>query len=102
MAATPEGKIKKKVSTYLKKVDGLWYTMPVPGGYGMSTLDYLCCYRGLFFSIETKAPGKKPTDRQRFVMEDIRAAGGTTFVIDDEDFPHLKKWIEQCDLTAKQ
>jgi hypothetical protein len=94
MASTPEGKIKKKISDYLKRVDGLWYTMPVPGGYGMSTLDYLGCYRGIFFSIEAKAPGNVPTARQEYVMEDIRHAGGTTFVIDDEHFNHFRKWID--------
>lgn len=102
MATTPEGKIKQAISKYLRSIDGLWYTMPVPGGYGQSTLDYLCCYRGRFFSIEAKAPGKKPTDRQLFVMEDIRHSGGTTFVIDDNEFPHLKKWIDECALNAKQ
>lgn len=96
MANTPEGKVKKKVSAYLRTIDGLWYTMPVPGGYGQSTLDYLCCYRGRFFAIETKAPGKKPTDRQYYVMEDIRHAGGMTFVVDDEEFNHVKEWIKSC------
>ena len=27
-------------------------------------MDFLGCYRGRFFAIETKAPGKKPTLRQ--------------------------------------
>lgn len=58
--------------------------MPVPYGYGASTLDYLICMRGRFIAIETKAPGKKPTDRQKMVIEQIRAAGGATFVIDGD------------------
>jgi hypothetical protein len=100
MASTPEGKIKKKISFYLKRVDGLWYTMPVPGGYGMSTLDYLGCYRGKFFSIEAKAPGKVPTLRQEYIMEDIRHAGGMTFVIDNEEFEDLKQWIKKTGETT--
>lgn len=93
MAITPEGKIKQKVSAYLKSIDGLWYFMPVPGGYGVSTIDYLGCYHGAFFGIETKAPGKKPTDRQEYIMEAIRNAGGKVFVIDDVHFLHFKEWI---------
>lgn len=92
---TPEGKIKKVISNYLKRIDGLFYNMPVPGGYGVSTLDYLGCYRGKFFAIEAKAPGKKPTDRQRIMMEDIEDAGGKCFVIDSEDLSELETWVEE-------
>lgn len=94
MAMTPEGKIKKKVSAYLRSIDGLWYTMPVPGGYGMSTLDYIGCINGKFFAIETKAPGNKPTPRQQRLIDDINLAGGTAFVVDDELFPHLRHWVQ--------
>jgi penicillin-binding protein-related factor A (putative recombinase) len=58
--------------------------MPVPSGYGATTVDYLCCYRGHFFAIEAKAPGKVPTPRQDYVLEQIRLAGGSTFVIAGE------------------
>ena len=91
---TPEGTVKKKISNLLKRVDGLWYNMPVPGGYGVSTLDYLGCFKGKMFAIEAKAPGKVPTDRQRIMMEDIEYAGGKTFVIDG-DLTELETWIEE-------
>lgn len=90
---TPEGKVKKKISDYLRKIDGLWYNMPVPGGYGVSTLDYLGCYGGKFFAIEAKAPGKAPTDRQWAMIEDIEAAGGKCFVINSMELTELKEWI---------
>lgn len=92
MATTPEGKVKKTVSTLLKSVDGLFYTMPVPSGFGESTLDYIGCYRGKYFAVETKAPGKKPTDRQQAIISKMRAAGGAVFVIDG-DLTEIKQWI---------
>jgi hypothetical protein len=95
MTLTPEGKIKKLVSNYLRRLDTVWYTMPVPGGYGMSTLDYLGCYRGKFFAIETKAPGKKPTPRQEITMEDMNNAGAAVFIIDSDDLTPLKDWVEK-------
>ncbi len=82
---TPEGKVKAKVNRLLDKYAGLYRHMPVPYGYGASTLDYLICFRGKFIAIETKAPGKKPTDRQRMIADKIRAAGGDVFVIDGEE-----------------
>jgi len=93
MANTPEGKVKKTVSSLLRSTPGLYYFMPVPSGYGESSLDYLGCYRGRFFGIETKRPGGKPTDRQKKVIEKIQEAGGAAFVIDG-DISELKTWIE--------
>lgn len=94
MANTPEGKVKKTVSLLLKSVPGLFYTMPVPSGFGESTLDYIGCYRGKYFAIETKAPGKKPTDRQNMVIDKMRKAGGAVFIIDG-DLTELKQWITE-------
>lgn len=92
MATTPEGKVKAKVSALLKATPGVYYYMPVPGGYGGSTLDYVACYNKLFFAIETKAPGKKPTDRQKQIIAQIKAAGGAVFVIDGDTL-ELEKWL---------
>lgn len=83
MAQTPEGKVKDKVKRLLKKY-GCYYFMPVQTGYGASTLDILACAGGVFLSIETKAPGKKPTPRQELCIADIRLAGGVVFVCDGD------------------
>lgn len=88
---TPEGKIKKIVSTYLRQVPGLWYTMPVPSGYGESTLDYIGCYEGRFFAIETKKPGGKPTPRQLQTIAAMERSGAKCFIIDG-DLTELKNW----------
>lgn len=98
---TPEGKVKKKITAYLKTLaPDMWYDMPVPIGYGKSTLDYLCCYQGRFFSIEAKRPGGKPTPLQENLMRAIRAAGGTSFVIsDDETLEDFKRWVARCDVS---
>lgn len=67
--------------------------MPVVNGYGQPTLDYVGCINGWFFSVETKAPGKHPTPRQRQTMERMRAAGGAVFVIDG-DVTALRVWLD--------
>ena len=81
--ATPESIVKNKVKKVLDKfkshIDGFW---PVPSGYGESHLDYVGCICGHFFSIETKAPGKKPTPRQMERIRRVQLAGGLAFVID--------------------
>ena len=96
MATTPEGKIKRKVSEFLRSVPDCYYFMPVPGGYGAATLDYIGCYCGEFFAIETKAPGKKPTDRQEATIASIISAGGKVFVIDKADgIDAIRKWFDK-------
>ena len=98
MASTPEGKVKRAVSGLLKATPGVWYTMPVPSGYGESTLDYIGCYLGRYFAIETKAPGKKPTARQKQIIAAMQRAGGKVFVIDnthDEALEELRAWLNR-------
>jgi len=95
---TPEGKVKKAVKTVLamfgEDIDGFW---PVPNGIGESHLDYVGCCRGWFFSVETKAPGKKPTPRQVFRIGTVHKAGGKAFVIDGtaktDTIEDLAEWL---------
>jgi hypothetical protein len=94
MAQTPEGRVKQKVSGLLKATPGVFYDMPVPSGYGGSTLDYIGCYLGRFFAVETKAPGKKPTARQKQIIARMQAAGAKVFVIDG-DLTELEDWLNR-------
>lgn len=95
--STPEGKVKSRINKILDKYKGRIYKfMPVPGGYGKSTLDYLGIFRGRGFAIEAKAPGKVPTPRQEQIADDIRAGGGRVFVIDG-DTTELELWLESME-----
>jgi hypothetical protein len=80
MAMTPESRVKEKVKAYLRGKNAYFF-MPVQTGYGAATVDFLCCVDGRFIAIETKAPGKKPTKRQRATLLAIIAAGGNAFVV---------------------
>lgn len=92
---TPEGRVKLRVSALLRSY-GVYYCMPVQAGYGRPLLDYYGCLNGLFFAVETKAQGKKPTPRQEVTMQDIRRAGGTVFVVStNEDLATLEAWIRR-------
>lgn len=94
---TPEGRVKaavKKLLTDSKRWGYIYQNWPVPSGYGKSTLDCIGCYRGVFFAVETKAPGGKPTIRQQEAIAEMREAGGAVFVIDDEhNLGELEKFL---------
>lgn len=94
MASTPEGNVKKKIKKLLDNTPGLYYEMPVPSGYGKSGLDFQGCFRGKYFAIEAKAPGKKPTPLQEETIRRIEEAGGVAFVIsDDRGVQLLDAWL---------
>lgn len=82
---TPEGKIKAAVNKVLAAYGkDIYKFMPVPGGFGPSSLDYILCVGGIFVAIEAKKPGGKTTARQNFIIRQIKDAGGKVFVIDND------------------
>lgn len=104
---TPEGRVKKLVTTYLNdlqnsldKIDaGLYSVMFVPVGYGKrNQLDYTLCFYGHFVAIETKAPDEWLTPNQRRTALSILKAGGTVFVITGgEGLDAFKRWVSRVE-----
>lgn len=92
----PEARIKKNIKKVLDKYSAyVYYYMPVPGGYGRSTLDYLgfCC--GLGFAIEAKSSIGHPTERQLATMRDITRVAVPVFVIrDDATLGQFEAWLQ--------
>lgn len=82
---TPEGRVKEAVRKFLR-AKGVWFYQPVQNGMGQVGIpDFVCCYRGIFIAIETKAPGKLSgvTANQRRVLDQIKEHGGLALVVDD-------------------
>lgn len=82
----PEEKLKAEIKAYLKQI-GAWFFMPVPMGYGRDGIpDFICCWHGKFYAIETKAPhrrGEKDggcTVWQKRELDGIAAAEGIALV----------------------
>lgn len=88
---TPESKVKKRVKEILKDM-GAYYAMPQGTGFASSGVpDFLICKGGLFYGIECKANGNKPTALQLKHLDDIRKAGGIALVIDETNVETLRK-----------
>lgn len=110
MATTPEGRLKRRVKEYIKSAGAplydTWYYMPVQNGMGVVGIpDFIGCYRGRFFAIETKAPAQKPrtdeglwqkaTPNQQNRITEIRQAGGAAIITDDmERVLDLFAWLD--------
>ena len=97
MANTPEGKVKASIKRALKTLQDkgvpLYYHMPVQNGMGKPTLDFIGCINGEFFAIETKAPGKKPTERQQSTIDEMCRAGAHVMVYDGTNPEVLAGWL---------
>jgi len=91
---TPESKVKKKVTDLLKSL-GAYYFYPVTGGFGRSGVpDIVCCLRGNFIGIECKAGTNKPTPLQSKNLEDIQAAGGFAFIVNEDNIDALERLLK--------
>lgn len=85
MAMTPEGRVKGAVKKWLV-ARNIWFYMPVQTGLGVGGIpDFVCCWKGRFLGIETKAPGKRAytSALQKRQLAAIDEAGGLTIVVDD-------------------
>lgn len=90
---TPEGQVKEALKKFLKEI-GAYYFMPVPSGFGKHTVDFLVCYKGRFFGIETKAPGiNKATRAQEVAMDDIYRAGGSCCVENTVELYNVRRMM---------
>jgi len=91
--ATPEATVKRHIRKILDTTRA-YYAMPIGTGYGNSGVpDFLVCHAGHFIGIEAKAGKGKTTALQEQHLADIRAAGGTTFVINETNLDQLKEFL---------
>ena len=79
MTTGPEAKIKTLICDYLKSI-GAWYDRSVRSYGRRGVPDILVCYKGRFFGIEVKVPGKKPDPWQERELLAITLARGVSFV----------------------
>jgi Holliday junction resolvase len=86
---TPEGKVKKKVTDLLKKLN-VYYFFPATGGYGKSGVpDIVCCPNGLFVGIECKHTPNTTTALQQAQLKAIEMSGGKTYVVNELTFDYF-------------
>jgi hypothetical protein len=86
MASTPEAKMKKKVDAVLREM-GVWFFAPQSGIYGRSGIpDRIGILPGgRILAVEVKASKRYGlTALQDKTLAEIRTAGGSTWVVDDE------------------
>ncbi|MEM5400791.1 hypothetical protein [Paraburkholderia unamae] len=90
---TPESIVKREVKKVLDEF-GIFWWMPTQTRYGINGApDFVCCWKGRFIGIETKAPGreKNTSSNQDRFHDSIRLAGGMVLVTSSAD--ELREWL---------
>jgi hypothetical protein len=97
MAATPEKKVKEKVTAILRK-HGAYYFFPATYGMGRAGVpDIIVCFNGLFIAIECKAGKGKTTALQDRELAAIKEAGGISTVINETNIELVEKILSEVE-----
>ena len=101
MAATPEKKVKDKVTKTLRE-EGVYYFLPATHGFGRSGVpDIVCCVGGMFLGIECKAGKNTATALQELNIKAIREAGGKAIVINEDNVDQLGSWMRAHEIINR-
>jgi len=93
--ATPESRVKAKVSAILKK-HNVYFFYPATGGYGRSGVpDVIACVRGRFVGIECKAGDNNPTALQQRELQRIIDSLGRALVVRETNLDELDLLIKE-------
>lgn len=95
-----EKKIENEIKDYIKSCGGLCYKIHGGDLYQESGIpDLLCCWGGLFFGIEVKDPGGKPSALQLAQGVRIQKAGGHFLIA--KSVQDVKDYVEKQGLVGR-
>jgi hypothetical protein len=89
-----ERDVKAEVRRFLRRYAPIWIFMPVQTGFGVSgTPDFVGCYMGYAFGIETKFNKAKCTAMQVRQQDEMVSAGAEIFVVSESNFhTFIRAW----------
>ena len=88
--------VKKQVKNILNAVGSdLRFFMPSASQFGKAGVhDFVICFCGFYWTIETKAGRNKPTDQQIDFANDVKAAGGISLCVNEFTLDEVKHVIQ--------
>ena len=86
--------MKRRVKQQLDEM-GIYHFSPFQAGMGRAGIpDIIACCAGRFIAFECKAGKGKTTALQEKEINAIRAAGGTAYVINEENMTTIKELLQ--------
>lgn len=94
-----EKKVENEIKEYITSLGGLCYKIHGGDLYQETGIpDLLCCWDGLFFGIEVKDPGGKPSAIQLAQGARIKKAGGHFIIA--KSLQDVKDYVEREELIG--
>lgn len=97
-----EGDVKKVVKKVFNSYgDDIWYFMPPANGYGRSGIpDFLGCYKGYLFAVETKFGNNQPTNNQIREINNLKYNEAQVWIVNDRNLvaweDEFRGWVALC------
>lgn len=89
---TPETAFKKQIIKFLDTLNSCYHIPYFPSIYTPKGVpDILCCINGHFVAIEVKADNGKPSELQKYHVNEINNAGGIAVILYPKDFEEFKE-----------
>ena len=86
---------ENKIKFYLKSIGAYFIKTHGDRFSKVGTPDIIACVNGKFVAIEVKAENGKPSELQLYHLEQIRNAGGISYLLYPKDFEQFKKDMEE-------
>ena len=86
---------ENKIKSYLKSIGAYFIKTHGDRFSKVGTPDIIACVNGKFVAIEVKAENGKPSELQLYHLEQIRNAGGISYLLYPKDFEKFKKDMEE-------
>ena len=91
---------ENKIKAYLKSIGAYFIKTHGDRFSKVGTPDIIACVNGHFVAVEVKAENSKPSELQLYHLDEIRKAGGHSFLLYPKDFENFKKILENL-LTSQ-
>ena len=89
-----EKNFENKIKAYLKSIGAYFIKTHGDRFSRVGTPDIIACVNGHFVAVEVKAENGKPSDLQLYHLDEIRKAGGHSFLLYPKDFENFKNFLE--------
>lgn len=89
-----EKNFENKIKAYLKSIGAYFIKTHGDRFSKVGTPDIIACVNGQFVAVEVKAENGKPSELQLYHLEQIRKAGGNSFLLYPKNF---EKFVNFCE-----
>ena len=86
-----EKNFENKIKAYLKSIGAYFIKTHGDRFSKVGTPDIIACIKGKFVAIEVKAENGKPSELQRYHIQQINNAGGYSVILYPKDFEQFKQ-----------